>query len=307
MLPQDLQKQYDTSRRRAEAEAAERVREAYAAVPELKGIDDEMMEVAFNMGIELVKAADRAAVKRAAEERLLSLRLRRSELLRAAHISEEGLKPRYGCEMCGDSGYLESGELCPCVKARLAGRMYASSGIGENAGFDRFDDSVFKDTEQLKRTRRAAEICRQYAKALEINGANGLLLMGETGLGKTFLLDCIAREVMQGGLNIKKYTAYNLIDAQLRAVRQREAGPELTGAELLLIDDLGTEPMIPGITIETLFAVINERQFAKKATVIATNLDRTELFNRYGDRIFSRLFASREYAVITLKGKDLRV
>ena len=106
---------------------------------------------------------------------------------------------------------------------------------------------------------------------------------------------------------MKKYTAYNLIDAALRAVRRHEAGPELTGAELLLLDDLGTEPMIPGVTIETLFAAINERQFAGKATVIATNLTKNELFTQYGERIFSRLFASREYAAITLKGKDLRM
>ncbi len=307
MLPRDLQLQYDTSRRRAQEDARQRTLAAYAAIPELRGIDDEMLDITFNMGIELVRSADREAVKRNAEERLSALKARRRELLSAAHISEESLMPHYECELCGDSGYLQNGELCPCVKAKLAGRMYASSGIGEGAAFDRFDSTRFKDAEQLKRTQRAAEICRQYAVALEVNGANGLLLMGETGLGKTFLLDCIAREVMQSGLNIKKYTAYNLIDAQLRAVRQRTAGVELTSADLLLIDDLGTEPMIPGITIETLFAAINERQFAKKATVIATNLTRAELFDRYGDRIFSRLFASREYAVLTLKGQDLRI
>ena len=77
--------------------------------------------------------------------------------------------------------------------------------------------------------------------------------------------------------------------------------------ELLLLDDLGTEPMIPGVTRETLFAAINERQFAGKATVIATNLTKNELFTQYGERIFSRLFASREYAAITLRGKDLRM
>ena len=74
-----------------------------------------------------------------------------------------------------------------------------------------------------------------------------------------------------------------------------------------MLDDLGTEPMIPGVTIETLFAAINERQFSGKATVIATNLTKNELFTQYGERIFSRLFASREYAAITLRGKDLRM
>ena len=219
----------------------------------------------------------------------------------------DDLLPRYACEKCSDTGYLENGELCPCARLKLAGRKYSSSGISENAGFDRFNENIFKDAEQLKRTRRAAEICAQYAENLEIGGAKGLLLMGETGLGKTFLMDSIGREAIRRGYSVKKYTAYNLIDAALRAVRRHEAGPELTGAELLLLDDLGTEPMIPGVTIETLFAAINERQFAGKATVIATNLTKNELFTQYGERIFSRLFASREYAAITLRGKDLRM
>ena len=222
-------------------------------------------------------------------------------------MSMDDLLPRYACEKCSDTGYLENGELCPCARLKLAGRKYSSSGISENAGFDRFNENIFKDPEQLKRTRRAAEICAQYAENLEIGGAKGLLLMGETGLGKTFLMDSIGREAIRRGYSVKKYTAYNLIDAALRAVRQHEAGPELTGAELLLLDDLGTEPMIPGVTIETLFAAINERQFAGKATVIATNLTKNELFTQYGERIFSRLFASREYAAITLRGKDLRM
>lgn len=307
MLPQDIQKQYDASRARALAEAQQRIDAAHKAAPRIKQIDEELRRVSFEMGPELLKAADRDAVRRNTAQKLAELQIEREGLLNALGLSAESLKPHYACEKCSDTGYLPGGELCPCVRLKLAGRQYASSGISENAGFDKFNDSIFKDAEQLKRTRRAAQICRQYAQTLEIGGARGLLLMGETGLGKTFLMDSIGREALQHGYSIKKYTAYNLIDAALRAVRMREAGPELTGTELLLLDDLGTEPMIPGVTIETLFAAINERQFAGSATVIATNLNKNELYEQYGERIFSRLFASREYAAITLKGNDLRI
>lgn len=307
MLPQDIKKQYDTSRARAEAEAAQRKRAAYTAMPRLRQIDEEIRQVSFNRGLELIKAENRDQVKKDTAEKLAALYAERARMLSERGMSMDDLLPRYACEKCSDTGYLENGELCPCARLKLAGRKYSSSGISENAGFDRFNENIFKDAEQLKRTRRAAEICAQYAENLEIGGAKGLLLMGETGLGKTFLMDSIGREAIRRGYSVKKYTAYNLIDAALRAVRQHEAGPELTGAELLLLDDLGTEPMIPGVTIETLFAAINERQFAGKATVIATNLTKNELFTQYGERIFSRLFASREYAAITLRGKDLRM
>lgn len=307
MLPEDIQKQYDISRKRAIDEAEKRKEMAYRASPRLKEIDGEIRDISFKLGIELVNAKDRDAVRHRTAEKLELLTRERNELLKQNKLDGSCLKPRYNCPKCGDTGFLPNGGLCPCARMKLAGRRYASSGISENAGFDRFDSSIFKDAEQLKRTQKAAKICREYAQSLEYNGAHGLLLMGETGLGKTFLIDCIGREAIERGFGVKKYTAYNLIDATLRALRARTAGPELAEADLLMIDDLGTEPMVPGITIETLFALINERQFSGKATVIATNLTKNDIYEQYGERIISRLFASREFAAITLKGNDLRV
>ena len=184
MLPQDIKKQYDTSRARAEAEAAQRKHAAYTAMPKLRQIDEEIRQVSFNRGLELIKAENRDKVKKATAEKLAALYAERARMLSERGMSMEDLLPRYACEKCSDTGYLENGELCPCARLKLAGRKYSSSGISENAGFDRFNENIFKDPEQLRRTRRAAEICAQYAENLEIGGAKGLLLMGETGLGK---------------------------------------------------------------------------------------------------------------------------
>ena len=41
---------------------------------------------------------------------------------------------------------------------------------------------------------------------------------------------------------------------------------------LLLIDDLGTEPLMENITVTQLFNLLNERQNRGKHTVISTNL-----------------------------------
>ena len=199
-------------------------------MPKLRQIDEEIRQVSFNRGLELIKAENRDQVRRDTAEKLAALYAERARMLSERGMSMDDLLPRYACEKCSDTGYLENGELCPCARLKLAGRKYSSSGISENAGFDRFNENIFKDPEQLKRTRRAAEICAQYAENLEIGGAKGLLLMGETGLGKTFLMDSIGREAIRRGYSVKKYTAYNLIDAALRAVRRHEAGPELTGA-----------------------------------------------------------------------------
>jgi len=126
-------------------------------------------------------------------------------------------------------------------------------------------------------------------------------------VGKTFLLDCVGRRALERGKSVQKYTAYNIIDMMLRAMRNRSEGVDLTSPELLIIDDLGTEPMIPSVTVEALFAAINERGNAGIATAVATNLTRGEILDIYGERIFSRLFSQRQFSVIELRGQDLRL
>ena len=217
------------------------------------------------------------------------------------------LEIAYECPRCADTGSLPDGTLCPCAREKLLARRYASSGLAEDARFELFSTTIYKNVEQRRRSLRAKELCELYAGELALNGAPGLILMGETGVGKTYLLDCIGRRALERGHRVQKYTAYNIIDMMLRAVRERSAAADLLAPELLLIDDLGTEPMIPSITFEALFAAINERGNAGRATAIATNLDRAGILDGYGERIFSRLFSQRGYSVIELKGSDLRV
>ena len=59
--------------------------------------------------------------------------------------------------------------------------------------------------------------------------------------------------------------------------------------DALIIDDLGTEPMLKNITQEYLYNIINLRQINKKATLISTNLIPEQLVLRYSLRTMSRL------------------
>ena len=81
---------------------------------------------------------------------------------------------------------------------------------------------------------------------------------------------------------------------------------QLLSVPLLLIDDLGSEPMMRNITVEYLFTLLNERMAARRHTVIATNLSPLQLQQTYGERVSSRLLDRTRCAVIKLEGKDLR-
>ena len=82
---------------------------------------------------------------------------------------------------------------------------------------------------------------------------------------------------------------------------------QMIGCDILLIDDLGTEPMMQNVTREYLFTLLNERQAQQKHTVLATNLNHMDLMNRYGERVLSRLMDGMNMQTLELKGKDLRL
>ena len=75
---------------------------------------------------------------------------------------------------------------------------------------------------------------------------------------------------------------------------------------MLLLDDLGSEPLMQNVTIEQLFNLINERQARRLSTIVSTNLNTPEFKTRYTERIASRMTDARNCLVITLEGQDIR-
>lgn len=307
MLPRELTAHYARAREKAQALYEARRDEVCRALPRLAEIENEMREVAFNLALGLRTVEDKRSYRQSVDDALASLSRERARLLADNGLPPDYLNIPYACARCEDTGCLPDGTLCPCARERLLAQRYASSGLAKDARFESFSTSIYKNAEQKRRSLRAKELCELYAGELALNNACGLMLMGETGVGKTYLLDCIGRRALERGRSVQKYTAYNIVDLMLRAIRERASAVDLSAPELLLIDDLGTEPMIPSVTFEALFAAINERGNAGRATVVATNLNRAEILDNYGERIFSRLFSQKSYSVIELKGQDLRV
>ena len=78
-------------------------------------------------------------------------------------------------------------------------------------------------------------------------------------------------------------------------------------AELLVIDDLGTEPRYNNVTCEYLLMVIEERTSKGLSTMITTNLSPDRILRTYNERIYSRLFDKRRSVTLLFEGEDLRL
>ena len=99
---------------------------------------------------------------------------------------------------------------------------------------------------------------------------------------------------------------------QLSALYEKakvELGEEkaaIVEVQMLMLDDLGAEPLTENTTIVQVLHLLEERQQAGRSTVISTNLNEKELRERYTERVASRVLDRRHCTLIPLEGDDVR-
>ena len=302
----ELLYEYKQARRKAIEDCRIRTERARRQIPRLGEIAEQKRDIAYNMGREILEKGE--AARAACMERIALLDAEEAALLMEAGYPGDHLSPRFRCELCQDTGFV--GELyrtpCACLKRRMAEARFASSAIDKGQSFAAFREDIYPSEKQKKQAIKSKALCMKYAADFPNQSPRDLLLIGPTGLGKSHLLNAIGLELAARGVYVYKTTAYNLINSAMEAIKERTSAPDFIAPELLIIDDLGTESMIPNITRETFFSVINERQTAGKPTLWATNRDLEFIQESYGDRFFSRLIAPRNTGILAMSGEDLR-
>ncbi|MBQ9299450.1 MAG: ATP-binding protein [Clostridia bacterium] len=239
-------------------------------------------------------------------------------LLIRGGFPQDYLDPVFTCPLCEDTGYTGEGkkELCTCARALYAGLLEKESSFESQQDFAHFDLSVFpadvpvdkKGRTQREQLRVFRDYCEAFADALPHPDKKTLLFYGGSGLGKTYLLRCIHERARERDIASLCVTANQLIRTARKAMfsREQEEMDALFETELLLIDDLGTEPLIENVTVEELFNIINERQNAGLCTVISTNLSLENLQSRYTERVISRLLNRQTCQSLHFEGVDIR-
>ncbi len=238
-----------------------------------------------------------------------------NELLKSKGQNPAVLDPIYTCELCRDEGFVydPSRRMCSCFETELNRRMLRELGLNGDQTFENFDIETFaKDdptpVSQRKMMMRNRDVCKQYADAFPDTPFYDLLFTGQSGLGKTYLMHAIAHRVTARGYTVEYVSAFKLLEIMRRSYFENNNAllDALIHVPMLLIDDLGTEPLMENITVTQLFNLLNERQNRNRHTVISTNLSVPELKARYTERIASRLLDETRCKLLKFIGSDVR-
>ncbi|MBE5761929.1 MAG: hypothetical protein E7334_08030 [Clostridiales bacterium] len=309
-----LMSEYAKERNKAIADAENRRAIIAQKAPIYANFEAEMART-LHKALELQKTDPEAARKA-----IFDLKAESERQLRDAGYTKEDLLPRFKCSVCEDTGMVGMPEkhYCECFKKRLNLMMISDEDVNIPAShcFENYDENIFPETaggvKQRDIMRRAKKWALDYCEKFPNNEKKNVVILGDSGLGKTYIQECITRRLIEKGHTAMFISSYRLGEI----MRERYFGKNDPDAEdkfelcmnvdFLAIDDLGAEPMFENITIEYLYAIVCERERKGKPFMITTNLSMTELGERYTERLLSRLVNKDNY-VIRLEGKDIRM
>lgn len=313
-IMRDYQRQQFINRQ----ELTERTEEIYSRFPEFSKIDRDIASASTACARRLL-SEEEASVEELRDE-IARLSAKRGEILRKAGYPEDYLTPRYKCKDCQDTGYIGS-EKCHCFRQAAIDLLYTQSNLREillEENFSTFSlDYYSKELTDpvtglsaAQTAKRALEECKRFVSEFDQKFEN-LFLYGDTGLGKTFLSHCIAKELLDGTHSVIYFSSFRLFElfadsafGRNQISSQAEMEQHIFDCDFLIIDDLGTE-LVNSFVASELFHVLNERIMRSKSTLISTNLSLATFADTYSERVFSRI--SSNYTMLKLIGDDIRL
>ncbi|WIF95829.1 ATP-binding protein [Caminicella sporogenes] len=313
--------EYEKKRDRAQRELEYRKSQVYEIIPRIKEIDDEISKTGIKISKAILQNTDNYLEKvNEIKEYTKKLKQEKAILLTENNIPLNFLEIQYECSKCKDSGFLDSGEKCNCFKQKLIDKAYEMSNIShllkkenfKNFNIDLFSDEKFEDENLSPKQNmlKILNICEGFVFNFDKKNDENLLFYGSTGLGKTYLCNCIAKSLLDKGKIVIYQTAFKILEILEEYKFNSNQSPEiklsyelLFDCDLLIIDDLGTELANKFTNIE-IFNIINSRLIQNKKTIISTNLSPADIIKIYGERTASRIFG--KFTILKFYGPDLR-
>ena len=296
-------------REKARDENDRRIKEINQKIPEIREINNALI----NTGKEVLKAIanghgkDVTAEIERIRENNIKMQNTAKQLLISHGYPPDYLGMHYACSKCEDTGYIND-KFCNCMKqvfGKLRAEEFNRYTYLELSSFENFDLKYYSDDDYYT-MKKILDFTRNYAETFT-PGAKSIMMSGSTGLGKTHLSLAVADRVIRRGFAVVYDSVINILDNiedEHYSEHSRETLDAVLGADLLILDDLGTEQESKFFKSK-IFNIIDTRINRRKSTIISTNLNFADISKRYDGRIVSRLSAN--YTQMQFSGKDVRL
>ena len=312
----EIMRTYEQKQLHNRRELEKRYATAYERLPELKELHDTISVLSVGQARKLLEGDESALSE--LKSKIKDLSEESKALLRAGGFPTDYLEPHYECADCEDTGYIGN-EKCHCFQRVIVDMLYEQSNLKhvlQKENFNTFSFSYYSPNYVDPETGYSSldTIQNAYQEACKFVDTFGkefrnLFFYGDPGVGKTFLSNCIAKELIDQSNSVVYLSSYQLFDTLAKGRFDKDEMSEkinkhLFNCDLLIIDDLGTE-LVNSLTVSQLFLCLNERLLNRKPTIISTNLSLDALVDIYSERIFSRITSN--YTMLKLTGDDIRI
>lgn len=302
-----IMRSYDRRQYQSYRELCARQDEIYQKIPRIREIEESISSCSLQQAEKLFDAKPGALED--LKEQLACFRREKEFLLREAGYPADYLERHYICPKCQDTGYIDR-KKCHCFQKEEIRLLYSSSRLESILTEENFETLSYDiyDEEQKASMPSIIRLCHDFVNTFD-QECKSLLFYGPVGTGKTFLSNCIAKELLDGGHSVIYFTAFQFFE-HFSASVSGEGGDfsqrheALLCSDLLILDDIGTE-MANTFTVSKLFQILNERALRKKSTIISTNLSPKDFRDIYSERVFSRITSS--YTLVKFTGSDIRI
>ena len=208
---------YDRKQLRNRRLQEERISEIFAKIPRVQEIHEQIVSASTAKARALLRGE--SSTTQDLKEEIHRLSKEKKELLAAYGYPENYMELSFDCPICQDTGYVD-GEKCSCFKKAIIDLLYDQSNIQdilEKENFQTFSFDYYSDRikdEQTGKTplehakfavRKSIEFIDHFQKL----GGN-LFIYGDTGVGKTFLTHCIAKELILQEYSVLYFSSYDL-------------------------------------------------------------------------------------------------
>ena len=193
---EDLLKEYEQKKIRAELDLEKRKEKLYNDIPELGNIESELNNLAISTAKNIL--LNNKNYIENFKNKIKELNTKKLEILKKNNIDIDYLKPNYECKLCNDTGYITKNnyksEMCSCLKQKLLNIAFNNSNMSnlDKENFATFNENIFSNEINIEKykynisprqnIKNIKNKCIKFIENFDNTKTKNLLFTGNTGL-----------------------------------------------------------------------------------------------------------------------------